>query len=300
MEINGVPIEDTHAEAFAMPFSRLIVTGRNGKWTHDVSRLATGCATSIIACGCEAGVEAHTPDFKTPDGRPGDRLLFFARTAEDLHKELIKRVGQVCLPAPTIQVFNGLDAGAPFALGEKLGYFGNGFQREEKHHGRDCIAIPCTAGDFVVEKSVNTGDGVGGANFWIFAQSNKSGLRVAEKAVEAIASMPGLILPFAGGVVAAASRLGGKYGFLTASTQEDYCPTIPAAKNPNRKLPPKVEAVFEIVIDAVSRAVAEKAMAASIRAACGGGGVVKIGAANFGGKLGSINLPLHEILTRHP
>lgn len=300
MEINGVPIEDTHAEAFAMPFARLIITGRNGKWTQDVSRHAAGCATSIIGCGCEAGVEAHTPDFKTPDGRPGDRLLVFARTAEALHQELIKRVGQVCLPAPTIQVFNGLDTGASFALGEKLGYFGNGFQRKEKHHGRDCVAIPCTGGDFVVEKLVNLGDGVGGANFWIYAQSNKSGLRVAEKAVEAIVSMPGLILPFASGVVAAASRLGSKYPFLTASTQEDYCPTIPAAKNPNRKLPPKVEAVFEIVIDAVSRDVAEKAMAAGIRAACGGGGVVKIGAANFGGKLGEINLSLPDILARHP
>lgn len=299
MEINGVPVEDTHAEAFAMPYARLVMTGRNGKWAYEVSRLAVGCATSIIACGCEAGIEAAAADFKTPDGRPGERLLFFARTAEGLHKELVKRVGQVCLPAPAIQVFNGLDAGAPFELGTKLGYFGNGFQREEKHHGRNCVAIPCTAGDFVVEKTVNIGAGVGGANFWIFAQSNKTGLRAAEKAAEAIASMPGLILPFAGGVVAAASRLGGKYDFLAASTQEDFCPTIPAAKNPNRKLPPKVEAVFEIVIDAVSRDVAEKAMAVGIRAACGGG-VVKIGAANFGGKLGDVNLSLHGVLAAHP
>ncbi len=299
MEINGVAVDDIHAEAFAMPFSRIIVTARTGKWAHTVSRLATGCATSIIACGCEAGVEAHTADFKTPDGRPGERLLFFARTADDLRKELIKRVGQVCLPAPAVQVFNGLDAGTPFALGDKLGYFGNGFQREEKHHGLGCVAIPCTAGDFIVERSVNIGEGVGGANFWIFAQSNKTGLRAAERAADAISSLPGLILPFAGGVVAAASRLGGKYDFLSASTQEDYCPTIPAAKNPNRKLPPKVEAVFEIVIDAVSNAIAEAAMAAGIRAACGGGGVVKIGAANFGGKLGNLKFSLHDILARH-
>ncbi len=300
MEINGVPIDDAHAEAFAMPFARLLVTGRTGKWVYEASRSATGCATSIIACGCEAGVEARPADLKTIDGRPGERLLFFAKTRAALEKELIKRVGQVCLPAPTVQVFNALDAGEPFPLGEKLGYFGNGFQKEETHHKRLCVAIPCTAGDFVVEKSVNIGAGVGGANFWIFAQSQKSGLKAAEHAAAAIAPLAGLILPFAGGVVAAASRPGGRYPFLNASTQEDFCPTIPPQKNPARKLPPKVEAVFEVVVDAVDEKTARQAMAAGIRAACQSGGVVKIGSAEFGGKLGNIRLPLREVLAQNP
>lgn len=295
MEINGVPIEDTHAEAFPMAFARLVVTGRSGKWTHEASRAATGCATSIIGCGCEAGVEARTATFKTPDGRPGEALLFFAVTAEKLKRELIKRIGQTCLPAPTVSVFNGLAAGEDFALGDKLGFFGNGFQRDESHHGRPCVAIPVTSGDFIVEKTIKIGWGVGGANFWIFAQSQKTGLKAAEKAVEAIIGMPDIILPFAGGVVGAASRPGSRYNFLSASTQEDFCPTVPSGKHPGKKLPPKVEAVFEIVIDAVSPEAAHKAMAAAIRAACCGG-VVKIGAANFGGKLGGINIPLRPLL----
>ena len=298
MEINGVTIEDTHAEAFAMPFARLVVTGRSGKWASESATAAVGCATSIIGCGCEAGIEARRDDFKSPDGRPGHELLFFARTGEKLEKELIKRVGQALLPAPTVAVFNGLASGADYALGTKIGFFGNGFQKEEKRHNRDCVSIPIASGEFLLEKTVKIGAGTGGANFWIFASSQKTGLRAAEKAAEAIAVMPGLILPFAGGVVAAPSRVGSKYDFLSASTQEDYCPGIPENKNPSRKLPKGVEAVFEIVVDAVDMETAQKAMAAGIRAACAGG-VVKIGAANFGGKLGDLKIGLHAVLNAH-
>jgi len=294
MEINGVPIEDTAAEAFEAPFARLVVTGMSGKWAGEAAEGAVGCATSIIDCGCEAGIEARREDFKTPDGRPGHELLFFARSRRKLEKELIRRVGQVCLPAPTITVFNGLGEGDDFGLGVKVGYFGNGFERAEKRHGRDCVVVPITAGEFILEKNVKIGKGVGGANFWIFAASRKAGLKAAERAVSAIRDMPGLILPFAGGVVASASRLGSRYPFLKASTQEDYCPTIDSKRNPTRKLPKGVESVFEIIIDAVSMPVARSAMKAGIEAACGGG-VVKIGAADFGGKLGDISIPLHSL-----
>ncbi len=296
MEINGVKIRDTHCEAFEAPFSRLIVTGRSGKWASEAANLAVGCATSVIGCVCEAGLEARTPAFATPDARPGNAALFFARTTEKLGGELVKRAGQTLLPAPTVSVFNGLDAGEDFELGVKVGFFGNGFQREERRHGRDCVSVPLTSGEFLIEKSVKIGKGVGGANFWIFAASQKAGLRAAERAAGLVGEMPGLILPFAGGVVAAASRVGSKYPFLTASTQEDYCPSVPEAKNPGRKLPKGVEAVFEIVIDAITLEVAKNALATGIRAACAAGGVVEIGAANFGGKLGDVNIPLREIL----
>jgi len=294
MEINGVPIEDTSAEAFEAPFARLVVTGTSGKWAGEAADRAVGCATSIIDCGCEAGIEARREDFKTVDGRPGHELLFFARSRRKLETELIRRIGQVCLPAPTVMVFNGLEEGDDFELGVKIGYFGNGFERVEKRHGRDCVVVPITAGEFVLEKNVKIGKGVGGANFWIFSASRKAGLKAAERAVSAIRDMPGLILPFAGGVVASASRVGSRYSFLTASTQEDYCPTIDAKKNPTRKLPKGVEAVFEIIIDAVSIEAARSAMKAGIEAACGGG-VVKIGAADFGGKLGDIKIPLRSL-----
>ena len=296
MKINSVEIEDVHAECFTAWVARLVVTARSGKWVSGAALAAVGCATSVIGCGCEAGIEADRDDFKSVDGRPAHELLFFARTKEILEKELIKRVGQTLLPCPTVMVFNGLDEGQEFELGAKVGFFGNGFEKSETRHGRECVVVPITSGEFVMEKNVKLGQGVAGANFWIYAASYKVGLRAAERAVMEISKIPGLILPFTGGVVASASRIGSRYPFLKASTQEDYCPTVSEKRNPDRKLPSGVEAVFEIVIDAVNVEVARSALAKGIRAACSGG-IVKISAANFGGKFGSIDISLHDCLT---
>ena len=293
MKINSVEIEDVHAECFEAWYARLEVTARSGKWVSEAAQSAAGCATSVIGCGCEAGIEASSGDFKSVDGRPAHELLFFARTKELLEKELIKRVGQTLLPCPTVMVFNGVDEGEEFELGTKVGYFGNGFEKNETRHGRECVVVPITSGEFVVEKNVKLGKGVSGANFWIYAASYKAGLRAAERAAMELSKLPRLILPFAGGVVASASRIGSRYPFLKASTQEDYCPAISAKKNRNRKLPDGVEALFEIVIDAIDLDTAKNALSVGIRAACSGG-IVKIGAASFGGKLGNIDIPLRD------
>src|SRR5256885_10939649 len=57
MKINGVPIEDTFAEAFTMRVARLVITGRNAKWAREAAVKLTGFATSVIGCKCEAGIE---------------------------------------------------------------------------------------------------------------------------------------------------------------------------------------------------------------------------------------------------
>ena len=56
MYINNVEIEDTFAEAFEMWASRLIITAVNERWAMTAAQVTTGFATSIIACGCEAGI----------------------------------------------------------------------------------------------------------------------------------------------------------------------------------------------------------------------------------------------------
>ena len=48
-------IFDTFAEAFPMRATRLIVTAYNAKWAMHGASSMTGFATSVIACGCEAG-----------------------------------------------------------------------------------------------------------------------------------------------------------------------------------------------------------------------------------------------------
>ncbi|HSL96833.1 MAG TPA: formylmethanofuran--tetrahydromethanopterin N-formyltransferase, partial [Thermoleophilia bacterium] len=61
MRVNGVEIEDTFAEAFGMWGTRLVVTAETEEWARTAAAAATGFATSIIGCGCEAGVNELAP-----------------------------------------------------------------------------------------------------------------------------------------------------------------------------------------------------------------------------------------------
>ena len=97
MRINEVEIEDTFAEAFGMWGSRLIVTGDDGNWARTAAEAATGFATSIIGCGCEAGTNELASDEQTPDGRPGVAALLFATSRKSMEDQLVKRVGQAVM-----------------------------------------------------------------------------------------------------------------------------------------------------------------------------------------------------------
>ena len=55
---NGVTIDQTFAEAFPMRATRIIITAQNAKWALIAATAMTGFATSVIACGCEAGILA--------------------------------------------------------------------------------------------------------------------------------------------------------------------------------------------------------------------------------------------------
>ena len=56
MKYKGIQIENTFAEAFNMKASRIIVTADNLKWAKNACDSFTGFATSVIACGIEAGI----------------------------------------------------------------------------------------------------------------------------------------------------------------------------------------------------------------------------------------------------
>ncbi|MCZ6663814.1 MAG: formylmethanofuran--tetrahydromethanopterin N-formyltransferase, partial [Gammaproteobacteria bacterium] len=77
MKINGVLIDNTFAEAFPMKATRLIITAMNDTWANHAAQALTGFATSVIACGCEAGIERLLKPSETPDGRPGVAVLLF-------------------------------------------------------------------------------------------------------------------------------------------------------------------------------------------------------------------------------
>jgi len=66
--------------------------------------------------------------------------------------------------------------------------------------------------------------------------------------------------------VRSGSKVGSRYKALKASTNDEYCPTIRAITR--TRLPEDVNAVYEIVIDALDAEAVRRAMAVGIRAAC--------------------------------
>ncbi|MGH6945020.1 MAG: formylmethanofuran--tetrahydromethanopterin N-formyltransferase, partial [Geminicoccaceae bacterium] len=128
MILNGVAIEDTFAEAFPMRATRLVITADELKWARTAALSMTGFATSVIACGCEAGIERELAPGETPDGRCGVAVLMFAMSRKDLAKQLQNRVGQCVLTCATTACFSGIEGEETLPLGKALRYFADGFQ----------------------------------------------------------------------------------------------------------------------------------------------------------------------------
>jgi formylmethanofuran--tetrahydromethanopterin N-formyltransferase len=297
MVINGVAIDDTFAEAFGMRATRLIITADTDAWARIAAESLTGFATSVIACGCEAGIERDLAPEESPDGRPGVAVLMFATSSKELQKQLQNRVGQCVLTSAGSACFAGMDAPERLKLGGVLRYFGDGFQISKKFGDRRYWRIPVMDGEFVCDDEVGMVKGVGGGNILILAASRSAALDAAERAVVAMRAVPNVILPVPGGIVRSGSKVGSKYKALIASTNDAYCPTLKGQTK--SALRPEVESVLEIVIDGLRADDVAAAMRAGILAACengAAGGVLRITAGNYGGKLGQFHFKLHEIV----
>ena len=121
-------IQNTFAEAFPMKASRLIITAYSKKWALEAANSFTGFATSVIACGCEAGIETILNQSETPDGRPGVSILVFSMSEKELAKQILNRAGQCVMTSPTSALFSGNFGEKKINLGNSLRYFGDGFQ----------------------------------------------------------------------------------------------------------------------------------------------------------------------------
>jgi len=294
LDINGVEIENTFAEAFDMWASRLIVTAVNDRWAMAAALAATGFATSIIACGCEGGIDGILSPELTPDGRPGVLVLFFTMSDKDMDKVLLNRVGQCIMTSPTSACYDGLGADIKVKTGGKLRFFGDGFQSSKLLEKRRLWRVPVMDGEFVIEESFSMQKAIGGGNFLILAEDERAALSAAEAAVEEMRAVPGVIMPFPGGVVRSGSKVGSKYKGQFAATNTAYCPTI-RCQVAASALPESVNCVMEIVIDGLDEAAVREATRAGVQAACRKG-VVRISAGNYGGKLGRFHFHLNEIM----
>jgi formylmethanofuran--tetrahydromethanopterin N-formyltransferase len=297
--MTDIVVDDTFAEAFPMKATRVVITAHDAEWARHAGQSATGFATSVIACGCEAGIERVLSPDETPDGRPGVAVLFFAMSGKELGKQIERRIGQCVMTCPTTAVFAGLpvDAGEPTPLGRNLRFFGDGWQASKVIGGVRYWRVPVMDGEFVAQESTPIVKGVGGGNLLFLADDTDAALAGATAAVEAMRRVPGTILPFPGGVVRSGSKVGSRYASLPASTNDAFCPAL-AGLVARTEIAPGVRCVLEIVIDGLTEADVAAAMRAGLQAILERGpsaGVRRVSAGNYGGKLGPFHFHLRRL-----
>jgi len=297
MQIKGVLIDDTFAEAFPMAASRLIITGASPSLALQAAQAATGLAFSIIGCDCEAGLDGELSPEITPDGRPGQAVLFFSTSAKKLEEQMFLRIGQAVLPSATSACFNGLESEKMVKVGGRLRYFGDGYQSSKLLDGRRYWRIPVADGEFVLEESFGITQGVGGGNLILMGCKREQVLEAAQAASAAINAVPGAIAPFPGGICRSPSKPGSRYKNLHASTNEQFCPTL--RSRTSSRLQPGVNVAYELVIDGLDDVTVGRAMAVAINAACRTG-VTQITAGNYEGKLGPYHYYLHRLVKDYP
>ncbi len=298
MKLNGVTIDDTFAEAFPMKATRLIITAIDTYWAYRAANSLTGFASSVIACGCEAAIERELSPAETPDGRPGIAVIIFAMSTRALAEQVQKRVGQSVMTTATSACFSGVRSENTVSLGRGLRFFGDGYQMSKVVNGTRYWRIPVMHGEFVCEETTGVVPAIGGGNFLVMAKTSRQGLAACRAAIKAIDAVDDAGTTFPGGIVGSGSKVGSKYKFMSASTNEAYCPTIKGLV-PRTELTDDIGSVLEIVIDGLNDAAVRKAMRLGIQAVCRFGpakGIYRISAGNYGGKLGPYHFHLHEVL----
>ncbi|MBG0795458.1 formylmethanofuran--tetrahydromethanopterin N-formyltransferase [Methylocystis sp. H62] len=295
---NGVTIDDNFAEAFPMSGTGILITAPNAKWARQAALTMTGFATSVIGCGCEAGIDREAPPEETPDGRPGVRVLLFAMSSKDAEKQLVNRLGQCVLTCPGSAVYSTVAGEFEIKVGDALRQFGDKWQMSKVVDDRRYWRVPVMDGEFFCEGKVGlTKKSVGGGNLLIMGADWDKTMRATEAAVSAIECVADAIAPFPGGIVRSGSKVGSKYKGMSASTNDAYCPTLRGVTK--SELDADIGCVLEIVIDGLTDNAVREAMRAGLHAIIEMGpeqGATRVGAGNYGGKLGPFHYHLKELL----
>lgn len=289
-------IDDTYAEAFRSLYAEVLITARDRGWLDHAVAAATGNAASTILCDCEAGLDRYVgpggdESLPTPDGRPGALVQFHVPRfrkdrVEALERSLLVRLSQNVLTCPTAACYSLHETEPYYKLGRKIAFFGDGFQRREERGGRRVWVVPILGGEFVIDRRFGYGDGLMGGNLWFMGRDLEAALLAAERARDAAAAVPGVVLPFPGGIAGSGSKAGSRYKFSVASTYAEYCPTLREALGDRSRVPPGVRSIMEIILNGRDLSTIAAATQAALRASADTPGLVKISAGNYGGRLG--------------
>jgi formylmethanofuran--tetrahydromethanopterin N-formyltransferase len=301
--MSAAEVEDTYAEAFRSLYAEFVITARDRGWLDHALRAATGNASSTILCDCEAGLDRYVgpggdESVGTPDGRPGAIVQvhvprFRKDRVEALERSLLVRISQNVLTCPTAACFSFVGTDPYYKLGRKVAYFGDGYQFRDVRHGRRVWVVPILGGEFVLDRRFGYREGLMGGNIWYFGRDADAALAAAERGVAAVGKMPGVIMPFPGGIAGSGSKAGSRYSFTVASTYEKFCPTLREKLGAKSGLPDGVGSVMEIIMDGRDLGSIVDATQAAIAASRDTPGLVRISAGNYGGRLGKSFIYLH-------
>jgi formylmethanofuran--tetrahydromethanopterin N-formyltransferase len=166
--------------------------------------------------------------------------------------------------------------------------------------------VPVMDGEFIAQETTAVVKGVGGGNLLLLARDTYAALDAAEAAVAAMRRVPDVVMPFPGGVVRSGSKVGSKYPALMASTNDAFCPTLVGLAKKS-ELDERIGCVMEIVIDGLTEAAVGEAMRVGMQAVIERGadpahvgGLLRISAGNYGGKLGPFHFHLRKLLGAAP
>jgi len=227
------------------------------------------------------------------------RVLLFGVSTAELQRQLQNRVGQCVLTSPGSACYAGLEAGEDkLKLGDAIRFFGDGWQIAKRLGARRYWRVPVMDGEFVCESTTYlTKKAVGGGNLIVMGESPEKTLDATEAAVKAMREVADVIMPFPGGIARSGSKVGSKYKGASASTNERYSPTLKGAVD--SVLSPEIASVLEIVIDGLTSEDVAQAMRAGLAAIVALGperGALRVGAGNYGGKLGRHHYHLKDLL----
>ena len=299
-------VEDTYAEGFRSIYGEVLITARDDSWLRHCVNAATGHASSTIMCDCEAGVAqwidaSEASAGATPDGRPGAIVQFhvprFVKNREKhLEKVMLARLSQNVLTCPTARCFNRLHTEEYFKLGRKIALFGDRHQERDQRFGEKGWVIPTLGGEFFLSRRFGFRDGVMGGNLWFYGPDETIALDAAERAALAVESTPDVITTFPGGVASSGSKAGSSYDFLIAATYAEYCPTLREKLGERSRVPEGVHSIMEIIMNGRDLEALQAATRNAILAAAETDGLIRIGAGNYGGRLGKTFIHLREVI----
>jgi len=295
-------IEDTYAEAFDGLYCRVIVTADDEEILRKAAEDATA-TPSIVIGRIEGGVERWLGRKETPDGRKGALLQFWGgieegkpldNSVKKLEVELSYRIRQDILVKPFTALFDALpNPAGKIDMMERVGHCGDGFEWEEKLHGRNMIVVPLMVSNFLIERQLGYAKGVMGANFWIMCKTKRAVMEAGRKALKAIHQTEGVVTPF--DICSAGSKPETKFPWIGPTTNHPYCPSLKEKLGKESKVPEGVNYIPEIVINGTSMKAVKEAMKVGIQSVQDVKGVVKISAGNYGGKLGRHKIILREL-----